>query len=729
MTTTPPSLIQDPPAEKTATVSPKPQTPVVDPTSTVETRVEIPTSPEKIVAQPTISPIPIAQKAPVKKEIENTKPEAKKTGFFGQLSEKWKAHVAKNKQNAQKNKVENKDLNAKISKNVSLSNSEVEIFVENFDPERDRKKLTKELRAKIRESEKFYKEGVVNIKDLIAPSSMEITPRGMQLNDKFVRSFYVFNYPRYLESNWLNQIINYDSTFDISFFVYPADSSRMMRILRKKVTEMMATKHMRDRKGITSDPALETALEDAEQLRVDLQRGTERFFQLGLYFTIYADSKEKLDTVSKQVETILGGLLVMTRAADFQTERAFNSTLPQATDEMYHVRNMNTGPLSTTFPFVSSSLTSNEGLLYGLNRHNNSLIIFDRFNLENANSVIFAKSGAGKSYAVKLEVLRSMMMGTDVIILDPEREYETLTNTIGGSYINISINSQHRINPFDLPIPIDEESSNTVTLLRENIITLLGLMNLMLGKMNPQEESLMEKALFQSYEIKGITERTKNPHEFEMPTMNDLYHILDSMEGGKDLAIRLEKYTEGTFSGLFSDQTNVDLKSGLVAFCIRDLEDRLRPISMHILLNYIWNRVRSDLKRRLLIIDEAWNIVQYEDSGRFLHNLCKRARKYYLGIATITQDVEDFMDSPWGKPIITNSSMQLLLKQAPSAMEKLQKVFNLTEQEKYLLLNSSVGQGLFFAGNQHVAIQVIASYGEHKIVTTNPKEILERNKA
>ena len=473
---------------------------------------------------------------------------------------------------------------------------------------------------------------------------------------------------------------------------------------------------------------LDTALEDAEQLRVDLQRGNEKFFQVGLYFTLYADTQEKLNKTAKQLETILGGQLVMTRTADFRTERGFESTLPQATDMIEVVRNMNTSPLSTTFPFVSSDLTSNEGILYGINRHNNSLIIFDRFNLENANQVVFAKSGAGKSYAVKLEILRSLMFGTDVIVIDPENEYEALAKTVGGSYIKVSLTSDQRINPFDLPLSVHEEDTRPGELLRENAIALSGLMSIMLGKLNPEEEALMDKAILQTYELKGITNQTENPSEFEMPVMADLENVLNTMEGGKSLATRLEKYTKGTFSGLFSDQTNVDLESGLVVFCIRDLEEQLRPVSMYILINFIWNKVRSKMKKRLLVIDEAWHMVQYEDSGRFLHNLTKRARKYYLGITTITQDVEDFMESKWGKPIITNSSMQLLLRQAPVAMEKLQKTFNLTESEKYLLLNSGVGQGLFFAGNQHVAIHIIASYGENKIVTTNPEELLAMKK-
>ena len=649
------------------------------------------------------------------------KPEAKPaptpTAKPKSLKAKWQAHVDKNKK-----------LSTQTKKSVDTDSENIDLdeIFENFDPKYDKKKLTPELRKKILNAEKMYHDGVISIKDLVSPSSMEVHNKTLNVNEMHMKSFYVFNYPRYLETNWLNQIINFDATMDLSLFIYPTDSARMMRILRKKVTQMRATRHMKADKGIVNDVGLDTALEDAEQLRVDLQRGKERFFQFGMYFTVYAESAEKLTSVAKQIETILGGLLVMSRPAHFQTERAFNSTLPQCTDELETFHNMNTGPLSTSFPFVSSSLTSDEGILYGLNRHNNSLIIFDRFNLENANSVIFAKSGAGKSYAVKLEVLRSLMMGTDVIILDPEKEYETLTHTIGGSYINISLNSRHRINPFDLPLPIENEDTNTRDLLRENIINMSGLMNLMLGKMTPEENALMDKALYQCYEIKGITAETENPHQYSMPIMADLKNVLDGMQGGKSLSTRLEKFTTGTFAGLFGDQTNVDLSSGLVCFGIRDLEESLRPISMYILLNYIWNRVRSEMKRRVIAIDEAWNIVQYEDSARFLHNLCKRARKYYLGITTITQDVDDFMSSPWGKPIITNSSMQLLLKQAPSSLENLQKIFNLTEQEKQLLLNSGVGQGLFFAGNQHVAAQIIASYGEHQIVTTNPEEVMKQ---
>ncbi|MBI5754642.1 DUF87 domain-containing protein [Candidatus Peregrinibacteria bacterium] len=555
---------------------------------------------------------------------------------------------------------------------------------------------------------------------------MEIEVECLKLDGVYATSFYVYSYPRYIDANWLSPVINFDVSMDISQFIYPVDSAHIMRVLRKKVAQMGASMHMEQEKGNVRDPGLETAYQDAEELRTRLQRGEERFYQFALYFTLYHEDEKKLKRIAKQLEGLLGGKLILTKRAYLEAEHAFTSTLPLCLDELDVVRNMNTSPLSATFPFSSADLTSNEGILYGLNRHNDSLIIFDRFTLENANSVVLAKSGAGKSYAVKLEVLRTLMFGTDVIIVDPENEYEALTETVGGSYLRVSLNSDRRINPFDLPAPLLGEEAKPGDLLRSNIINLNGLMKLMLGKMTTAEEALLDKALIDTYAMKGITMQVVDPSGREVPTMEDFYDILSGMQGADDLAQRLQKYTTGTFGGIFNKPTNVNLSGGLMVFCIRDLEDILRPIAMYIILHYIWNRIRSELKRRVLVIDEAWTMMQHEDSARFLFGLVKRARKYYLGITTITQDVEDFIGSSYGKPIITNSSMQLLLKQAPSAMEILGKIFNLTEGEKYLLLNSAIGQGLFFAGNKHVAIQVIASYNEDRLITTNPEELLKQ---
>jgi conjugal transfer ATP-binding protein TraC len=585
-------------------------------------------------------------------------------------------------------------------------------------------KVDAKERQELMEAEKIYQSGLATIRDLIAPSSMEIRYDSIRVEGMYAQSFYVYAYPRYLDSNWLSPVINFDVTMDISQFIYPIDSSKIMKILKKKVTEMQSSVRINTEKGMVSDPALETALQDAEELRIQIQRGEEKFFQFALYFTVYSDDEKKISRVAKHLESMLGGKLVLTKRADLQMEQAFNSTLPMCLDELEIATNMNTSPLSSTFPFSSADLTSNEGILYGLNRHNDSLIIFDRFSLENANSVVFAKAGAGKSYSVKLEILRSMMMGTDVIVIDPENEYEALSETVGGAYLRVSLTSERRINPFDLPTPIEEEDVQPGDLVRANIINLHGLLKIMLGGVTPEEEAMLDKALIDVYAVKGITMEVVDPSKFPPPTMEDLYDILSSTEGADSLTKRLQKYTVGTYAGIFNKPTNIDLKSGLMVFCIRDLEDALRPIAMYIILNYIWAKVRSRLKKRILVIDEAWTMMQHEDSARFLFGLVKRSRKYYLGITTITQDVEDFIKSPFGKPVVTNSSLQLLLKQSPAAIDILGKIFNLTEGEKYMLINSGVGQGLFFAGLKHVAIQIIASYTEDKIITTNPEEIL-----
>ena len=660
--------------------------------------------------------------------ILNTELKEKKVGIIGGIKAKWNHRVLENKKKALRRKgYSEEQIEAEIQKPTKKSKKITE--KKKKDAKKPIQKLTKQEAEELKQAESIYEHGLKTIKDLIAPSSMEIKFNQLRVSDMYSRSFFVYSYPRYIDVNWLSPVINFDVTMDISMFIYPSDSAVMMKVLRNKVAQITSSIHINQDKGMVRDPALETALQDAEELRNKLQRGQEKFFHFGLYFTIYSQNEKKLQKIQTRLESIMGSKLVLTKRADMQMEHAFNSCLPLCTDELEINRNMNTGPLSTSFPFTSSELTSNEGILYGLNRHNDSLIIFDRFSLENANSVIFAKSGAGKSYAVKLEILRSLMVGTDVIVIDPENEYQELCDVVGGTYLKVSLNSEQRINPFDLPLPLKDEDTKPGDLLRSNIITLHGLFKLMLGNITPQEEGLLDKALIDVYALKGITMETTNPAEFPAPTMEDLYDILSSMNGAENMAQILQKFTTGTFSGVFNKPTNIDLQTGLMVFCIRDLEDMLRPIANYVILNYIWNRVRSSLKKRMLVIDEAWSLMQHEDSARFLYGLVKRARKYYLGITTITQDVEDFVKSDYGKTIITNSSMQLLLKQAPSAVDHLAQIFNLTEGEKYMLLNSGVGQGLFFAGLKHVAIQIIASYSEDKIITTNPEELIAQKSA
>lgn len=576
------------------------------------------------------------------------------------------------------------------------------------------------------QAEEVFRKGMANILDLIAPSDFLVTPNYLRLENTFVKTIFVFTYPRYLQTNWLSNVINYDIVCDIGMFIYPMESKQIMTQLRKKVGQLESSKVIEEEKGLVRNPELETAITDIEGLRDVLQRGEVRLFQYALYFTIYADTLEELNTITQQLESTLGGMLVYTKQCLLQMEQGFNSTLPIANDELYITRNLDTGSLSTTFPFTSSELTSNEGILYGLNRHNNSLILFDRFSLENANSVVFGKAGSGKSYAVKLETIRYLMFGCDVIIIDPENEYQELCEAVGGSYFELSLHSEQRINPFDLPTTLPEGETGE-DVLRDSVVAVKGLLGLMLGQITPEEDAILDKAIFESYALKDITadpESHKNPP----PLMSDLQNVLSNMTGTDSLVKRLSKYTEGTFSGLFNKPTNFSLEKGFVVFSIRDLEDQLRPIGMYMVLNYIWSKIRFQMRKRMCIIDEAWIMMQYEDSAKFIYGLAKRARKYYLGLTVVTQDVEDFIGSQYGRAVISNSSLQLLLKQSSASIEKVAGVFNLTEGEKFLLLECDVGEGLFFAGLNHVAIKIIASYTEDQLVTTNPKQIMELHK-
>jgi hypothetical protein len=580
-----------------------------------------------------------------------------------------------------------------------------------------------------KETLKQYEEGLQKILDLIAPAAMEVRHKDIILNDTYARTLYCYNWPNYIYPNWLSQMVNFDAQMDITHFIYPTSNKAIMKMLRKKVAELRSGIRMLEQRGIVRDPTLEAALQDAEELRDLLARGREKLFQFGMYVTVYAEDEEKLKKLQTDIESILGGKLVLTKPAMFQMEHAWNSTLPLCLDELEINRNMNTSPIATSFPFSSSDLTDDHGILYGINRHNDSLVIFDRFDLANANANVFATSGAGKSFTVKLEILRSLMLGTEVLVIDPENEYVELCKTVGGSFVPMSLQSDFHINPFDLPQAIRGEDAQVGEVLRTAVLNLHGLFKLMLGTLTPAEDGILDKAILDTYALKGITLTTENTDGIEPPTMHDLVDVLMTTEGGENMAKVLQKYTDGSYAGLFDKQTNVELGKQMIVFQIRDLEDQLRPIAIYIVLNFLWNRVRSELKKRYLVIDEAWNLMQHEDSARFLYGIVKRARKYFLGITTITQDVDDFVNSPYGKPIITNSSLQILLKQSPSAVDNLQKLFYLTDGEKYLLLNSGVGQGIFFAGNKHVAIQIIASPEEAAIVTTKPEEVMARNKA
>lgn len=587
------------------------------------------------------------------------------------------------------------------------------------------------------EVEQAFQKGITTLRDLVAPASLEIHSSYFRLGTKYGRTLYVYAYPRQIYTGWLSSIINIDEVLDVSMFFYPVESEVVLKNLRKKVTQMQATMAINQEKGRTRDPGLEAALNDAEELRDEIQVGSERFFRYGLYITMYADTIDELNFIQHKIETIFGQQLVFSKVASSQQEQGLNTTVPQMTDQLQIRRNMNTGAISTSFPFTSADLSQEKGILYGINMHNNGLIIFDRYTLENANMVVFAKSGSGKSFTVKLEAIRSMMVGADILIIDPENEYQKLSEAVGGSYIRLSLNSDVRVNPFDLPRVIDTDEADDA--LRANLVTLHGLLRLMLGgatlqangatnstAMTPNEEADLDQALIDTYARAGITSDPLT-HSSQPPTMVDLYDTLVHMEGsGPALAQRLRKYTSGTFAGIFSQQSNIDINNQMVVFNIRDLEDELRPVAMYIVLSHIWNVTRSKLKKRMLIVDEAWQLMKYEDSANFLFSLAKRARKYYLGVTTISQDVEDFMASKMGRAIVSNSSMQMLLKQSPSAVDVLADVFKLTDEERKRLSNFPVGQGLFFAGANHVHVQVVASRTEHQLVTTNPVQQMQQ---
>lgn len=565
-------------------------------------------------------------------------------------------------------------------------------------------------------------ERIVTLKDIIAPSSITINYNSTKIGERLARTFFVFSYPRYLTTGWFSPVVNLGARMDISIFIHPEDTAETLKKLRRKVTEVQAEISEREEKGLTRDPALEAAYRNLENLRDRLQTAQERMARLGVYITIYGEDQNSLDQVETNLRSILESRLIYIKPALYQQKQGFVSTSPYGLDQLGVHTPMNTNPLSTIFPFISFDLSSNEGILYGINRHNNSLVLFDRFTLENANEVIFGKAGSGKSYAIKLEILRSLMQGIGTIVIDPENEYRSLADSVEGSFIDISLGSENHINPFDLPLPRKGEDPKDV--LRSNIINLVGLLRIMLGGLTPEEDSLVDQALTQTYAAKDITPQT-DPQDWSKrtPVMEDLETVLESMEGTESVLRRLRKYTRGTYEGFANRPTNVSVDKPLVVFGIRDMEEELRPMAMFIIMRFIWNMVRTISQRRILVVDEAWWIMKTEDGASFLYGLAKRGRKYSLGVTTITQDVNDFMKSEYGQPIITNSSLQLLMKQSPATIDVVRETFNLSEEEKYLLLEAEVGEGLFFAGQKHVAIKVMASYLEDQIIVSTPQEI------
>jgi len=572
----------------------------------------------------------------------------------------------------------------------------------------------------------IYKAATLELQDIIAPSALQITPKSLNLGDRIARTFFVISYPRYLSDNWFSPIINLDKVFDVSIFVHPIETAEILRSFQKKIAEIQSQISIREAKGLVRDPMLDTAHGDIETLRDSLLQAQEKMFDVGLYITIYAENDNDLFKIENEIKSLLESKLIYLKPALFQQNEGFKSVIPLGTDILGIHQKLNTEPLSSVFPFVSFDLTEDKGILYGVNRHNSSLILFDRFSLPNYNSITFATAGAGKSYATKLEIIRTLMFDTEVIVIDPEREYEYLAEAIGGRCFNIALSSDHHINPFDLPVPTGDETGADV--LRANTISLVGLFRIMLGGLTPEEDSIIDSAITETYALKDITTDSDFTN-IEPPMLSDFEVILSGMEGSESLMQRLIKYTHGSWAAFLNQPSNIDINRKFIVFSVRDMEDELKPVAMYIITHYIWNVVRKNIKKRLLVVDEAWWMMKSEDTASFLYSIAKRGRKYYLGLATITQDVGDFMKSAYGIPIVTNSSIQLLLKQSPATIDVLQKTFNLTDEEKYLLLEANVGEGIFFAGLKHVAIKTIASYTEDQIITSDPSQILAIKKA
>ena len=575
-------------------------------------------------------------------------------------------------------------------------------------------------------AEELYGKTAATLRDMITPTGMEVTPSFLRFSDRVARTIFIAAYPKFLDVGWLSPIVNLNDTVNISMFFHPMDTQKVLQNLRKKATQLEAQVIAEQQQGLIRNPLLETALQDIETLRDSLTRGEDKMFYVNCYITLMAQDEAGLDKLEGQVTGVLGQKMIETKQAVFQQFEAYESDMPLGRDSLDTRTPINIGPASTFFPFISSDLMTGKGIFYGVNLQNNSPVIFDRFSLENANGVIFAKSGAGKSYTTKLEIIRSLMYKTDVIIVDPENEYKHLADAFQGSFFRIAIESADHLNPFDITTIGEDE--NPVSAFRQHILDIIGLIKVMIGEVTAEEEAVLDQAIKETYASRDITPDTPFLGK-EPPLMEDLETVLLTMEGGKGVAEKLYKYTKGTFAGFINQPTTVNVQNRLTVFSIRDLDEELRPVAMYIILNHIWNLIRKELKRRILIVDEAWWLMKNNDGANFLLSVAKRARKYYLGVTTITQDIDDFLRSPYGKPIITNSSTQFLMKQAPSAVDALVQAFNLTPAEKEVLMNLSVGEGLLSAGSKHLIVKIVPSYTEDQIITTDPSQLLKIQQA
>ncbi len=628
-----------------------------------------------------------------------------------------------NKTSKSWNKQENKSIK---------SNKKIEDQIKNFInmPEEEYKdsKLTSELRNYLIENDKQLERANTNIKQKIAPSSFDTWVNEVNVSWMYARTYYTNSYPSVVDFLWTKWIVNMDGKYDTSWFIYPTERSEITSSLKKRATQIKVEISDAYEKWRAVDKDAEIEYNDIQNILTKLATWEEKYFQTSNYTTLYSEEtwKEKkynpdrnLELFSKKYEQLMKTYAINIKRASFRMDEWFDSTTPLWKDELWIYRSMLSTSLWWSFPFISNDLIQETWILYWVNLHSSSLVIFDRFNpkLSNANSIVLATSWAWKSFATKLEVLRNLFLGTETIIIDPENEYKELVEKVWWTYVNVSVNSHQYINPFDLPPKLEDREYAEWDLLRWKIMELIGLISVLIWWLSPEEESILDTAIQQTYALKEI-DFTSSPEWKTPPLMEDLLTVLEWTEWWNLLAIKLNKYVSWSFGNLFNNYTNIDLDSWLTVFSIRDIEDALKTPAMYNVLNYIWTRVRAQKRKRLLVVDEAWIMMKEEMSANFLYGLIKRARKYKLWVTTITQDVEDFLKSPYGKPIVSNAAMQLLLKQSASSIKSLDEAFDLSEAEKNMLVSANIWEWLLFAWQQHVWIKILASWYEQDFVST-----------
>lgn len=555
--------------------------------------------------------------------------------------------------------------------------------------------------------------------DLISYSGLSEDSTYLQIGDTFVRTLFISGYPYVANVGWLNMLINFNHDLDISYHIEQVDPLTALPKLNRKITELESTKRSMLKSGKVIGSEITDPLESAMELKDKIQRGQEKLFQISIYMTISAKSLEELNKTTTMLETVMGSRLFYIKTATFQQLEGLQSILPRGENELSQKRNLDSSSAALTFPFVSSELVQETGILYGINKSNNSLVIVDRFSLNNANSIIFAQSGSGKSYTAKVEILRQLMQQTKVIVIDPEREYKMLTKSVNGSYIRLSSTSKEKINPFDFSL----KTFNGKNALSEHIQDLTEIISLLVGSLSDEERAIVDKALLDTYKKFGITLRKKNFDETQkFPLLIDFYKVLKVMKQ-KDLCHRLDRYVSGSLSSVFNNHTNVNLDNRLVVFDIKDLDESLRQVMIMIVANHVHSQVKSDPQKRVLVIDEGWLLLEHEESARFLAGLVRRARKHYLGVTIISQQANDFLNQEYGRAIASQSSLRILMKQDTTTIKKVVQEFNLSEYEQNFLLTCDRGEALIIADQNHVALKVVASEKEHPMLTTDPREI------